>query len=168
MISIDFSSGCKILRSLPVKSRRQATIIVDLLIGDDGQTDANSHIVNSQSIHSDVQSLSNREILVSSVKLRALWFTYLAYCIRNKAQFASKSVIQDTTKDEYVLIAFVQEAISSVIDFIRDPLATNKHLKLKKTLMRRNALSESSKLDKCLSDTGMEREIGLVPESPHS
>uniref|UniRef100_A0A1A9VMS9 DUF7041 domain-containing protein n=1 Tax=Glossina austeni TaxID=7395 RepID=A0A1A9VMS9_GLOAU len=74
----------------------------------------------------------------------------------SRSAIASECITQRTSKYEYILIALPQEIIAAVIDFIRDPAATNKCQEFKRILIGRNSLSESSKLDKILSNTDID------------
>lgn len=56
----------------------------------------------------------------------------------------------------YVLNTLSQETIGPVIDFVSDHPSTNKHRELKKSLIERNSVSDSSKVENGLSGTDMD------------
>uniref|UniRef100_A0A1B0BA29 DUF7041 domain-containing protein n=1 Tax=Glossina palpalis gambiensis TaxID=67801 RepID=A0A1B0BA29_9MUSC len=69
--------------------------------------------------------------------------------VQGETRFASKGITQGTIKYGYVLIALLQEIITSIADLIRDPPVANKYQEFKRILIK----SKSSKLDKVLRDT---------------
>lgn len=96
------------------------------------------------------------DIFATSVKLPQFWTNCPdAWFVQVEMQFATKNIGVDQTKYEYIITALPQEVIVKVLDVIQNPPARDRYLNLKKILIERHSLSESSRLDKVLSDREM-------------
>lgn len=108
------------------------------------------------SLDSVNRSQLDLEIHAASVKLPQFW-TYCpdAWFIHAEIQFATKGITLDRTKYEYIITALPQEVIVTVLDLIQNPPVTDLYNSLKKALVERHSLSETSRLEKILSDSEM-------------
>lgn len=99
---------------------------------------------------------SDLDICASSVKLPQFWTSCPdAWFVHAEMQFATKGITTDQTKYEYIITALPQEVIIKVLDIIQNPTTNDRYRNLKKILIERHSLSETSKLDKILSDSDM-------------
>lgn len=118
----------------------------------DNTTHNNNNLQAGRSV--DRISHADHEIYATSVKLPQFWTTCPdAWFVHAEMQFATKGITTDQTKYEYIITALPQEVIIKVLDIIQNPPVSGRYLNLKKILIERHSLSETSKLDKILSDS---------------
>ncbi|XP_037828132.1 uncharacterized protein LOC119616058 [Lucilia sericata] len=99
---------------------------------------------------------SNYDLCATSVKLPQFWTNCPdAWFIHAEMQFTTKGISLDRTKYEYIITALPQEVIITVLDIIQNPPPNNLYHNLKKVLVERHSLSETSRLEKILSDSEM-------------
>ncbi|XP_037820416.1 uncharacterized protein LOC119609643 [Lucilia sericata] len=130
-------------------------------------TRTNTHSqTNSITTNNNTNSFGNQSIdripqvdlviCASSVKLPQFWTNCPeAWFVHAEMQFATKGTTIDQTKYEYIITALPQDVIIKVLDIIQNPTTTDRYLNLKKGLIERHPLSETSKLDKILSNSDM-------------
>lgn len=94
------------------------------------------------------------EISAASIKLPQFWVNCPeAWFIHTEMQFATRGILQDKTKYEYVVTALPQEVIMTVIDVIQNPPNDDRYGNLKDVLINRHTISETRRLDKIFSDS---------------
>lgn len=98
--------------------------------------------------------ITSAEIAAASVKLPQFWTSCPeAWFIHSEMQFATRNIVTDRTKFEYVITALPQDVIMTVLDVIQNPSAGDQYGNLKRTLIERHTISENRRLDKILSDS---------------
>lgn len=124
----------------------------------------NNSISNNNNVHHNVGNIqtydrlprTELDIFATSVKLPQFWTSCPdAWFVQVEMQFATKNISVDQTKYEYIITALPQEVIIKVLDVIQNPPVSDRYVNLKKVLIERHSLSESSRLDKILSDSEM-------------
>uniref|UniRef100_A0A1B0GD19 DUF7041 domain-containing protein n=1 Tax=Glossina morsitans morsitans TaxID=37546 RepID=A0A1B0GD19_GLOMM len=105
--------------------------VIDLIFDNNSiqqNSDASTRTINTRTLYFNEHLSTSKEILVCAVKLPPFWSNCpYTWFIQAEVESASKGVTQDATKYELILIALSQKIITSVIDLIRNPPATNKY-----------------------------------------
>lgn len=91
-----------------------------------------------------------------SFKLPTFWSNVPeVWFIQVEQIFAINRIVSDMSKYRHVIAVLPQEAMTSVLDLLRDPPEENKYLKLKEALISRHSLSENKRLEELLSSSEM-------------
>ncbi|XP_061398050.1 uncharacterized protein LOC133333774 [Musca vetustissima] len=114
-------------------------------------TDAQSQVLNSSNM---IGQRNGMEVSAAAVKLPGFWTNCPeAWFIHVEMQFATKGIVVDKTKYEYVITALPQDVIMMVLDVIQNPAGNNRYEVLKDVLIKRHTLSESKRLEKIVADS---------------
>ncbi|XP_046802100.1 uncharacterized protein LOC124418775 [Lucilia cuprina] len=114
----------------------------------------NPQFIERNPILTNYSPQSNYDLYATSVKLPQFWTNCPeAWFIHAEMQFTTKGISLDKTKYEHIITALPQEVIMTVLDIIQNPPPNNLYNNLKKILVDRHSLSETSRLEKILSDS---------------
>lgn len=123
----------------------------------DGNGDSIERNVSSEIVGEEQQQSDRRTIASNSMhKLPVFWSAMPeVWFIQVEQIFCLNRITSDISKYRHVVAVLPQEAMSNVIDLLRNPPDNEKYEKLKDALISRHSKSETKKLEELLKSSEM-------------